>query len=353
MRAVKSIEIPMAAATLVLLACSLACSTETVARPPPPPVNWQAFNHAPADAGLATPTAKESTLAQDYLAALASPASPASPAFDQLAPLLDADAHLSFPGMDDAHDRDGVLRAHATLFGAFEQRRFVASRIWRTASEQTVEWTMSGAQNSAWMGVPRTHKPIAIKGVTLLWTNDDGTIADAHVYFDVAVAKAMLGAGPKELTGLPAPAVPPLPPPPQIVDASPLGPDQTAVVRAALDALENGDESAFDAQMTDDVEVHALDRASATIGKDAQAAYFKALRKAIAQLDATVENAWTAGAFAIVEYSLAGEQLGPIGWVPLQRDRVVKEHVVDVDEMRDGKIARVWRFANPNELVGP
>jgi hypothetical protein len=341
-RVVKSVGTLAAAAGLF----AVACSSETVARPPPPPVHWEAFRRAEVDAGPATaPTAKESTAAQDYLAALG------APAFPLVGPLFGADARASFPGMDDAHDRAGVVRTHAALFGAFDQRRFVASRIWRTAAAQTVEWTMSGVQNGDWMGVTATHKPITIKGVTLLWTNDDGTLADAHVYFDVAVAKAQLGAGPKELAGVPT-QVPPQGPP-QIVDQRPLDPDHAPVVRAALDALENGAESAYLGQMADDVEVDCLDRAAPTRGRDAPAAYFKAMHKAIAQLDATLQNAWTVGSFVVVEYSLAGEQIAPIGWVPLQRDRVVKEHLVEVDEIRDDKIARIWRFANPNEIVGP
>ena len=347
-RAVKSIGRLATSTTLLwsLLPLSPACSSETVARPPPPPIDWEAFHRAPPDAGAATgPTLRESTLAQDYMAALG------SPAFVRLGPLFDADGRTSFPGMDDAHDREGVVRAHTTLFGALDQRHFVASRVWRTAGEQTVEWTMTGVQNGDWLGVPATHKPIAIKGIALLWTNDDGTIADAHVTFDVAAAKALLGAGPKELAGLPPPTLPTEPT--QVVDASPQAPDLVATVRTALDALENDVEGTYASQMADDIEVHTLERAEPVRGKDAQTAYFKTMHKAIAQLDATVQNGWSVGSFAIVEYSLAGEQMGPIGWVPLQRDRVVKKHNVDVDEVVDGKIKRIWRYDNPNELVVP
>jgi hypothetical protein len=62
-------------------------------------------------------------------------------------------------------------------------------------------------------------------------------------------------------------------------------------------------------------------------------------------------GAWGVGKFAIVEYSVSGEQLGPIGWVPPKRDNVVRFEVVDVCEMRDGKIARVWRYDNPAEML--
>jgi hypothetical protein len=320
------------------------CSGDNVERPPPPPINWQAFNRPAVDAGPSTaPTAKETMVAQDYVSALA------SPAFAKLGPLFDTDAHASFPGMEDAVDRDGAVRTHAALFGAFEQRRFVATRVWRTAGEQTVEWAMSGVQSGDWMGVPATHKPVVIKGISLLWTNDDGTIEDAHVIFDVATAKVQLGAGPKDLAGLAAPSMPTAPT--QFFDATPQQPDLAPVVRTALDAFENTAEAAYAAQMDDGIEINTLERADVARGKDAQLAYFKAMHKSIAQLDATVQNGWSVGTYAIVEYTLAGEQLGPIGWVPLQRDRVIKKHNIDVDEIKDNRIVRVWRYDNPGELL--
>jgi hypothetical protein len=201
------------------------------------------------------------------------------------------------------------------------------------------------------MGVSATHKPVVIKGITLLWTNDDGTLADAHVVFDVAAIKVQLGAGPKELAGLPVPAAPEQAT--QFFDVTPEQPDHVAAVRTALDALENTAEVAYAGQIADDIEVTTAEHPDPARGKDGQIAYFKAIHKAIAQLDATVANGWSVGSFAIVEYTLAGEQIGPIGWVPLQRDRVIRKHNVDVDEVKDGRIVRVWRYDNPIELVAP
>ena len=39
--------------------------------------------------------------------------------------------------------------------------------------------------------------------------------------------------------------------------------------------------------------------------------------------------------------------------MPLQHDRVIKKHLVDVDEVKDGRIVRIWRYDNPIELVAP
>jgi hypothetical protein len=323
------------------------CSGETVVKPPPAPVNWQSFTHGGTDAGASTPGAKLSALAQQYSDALG------SSGFASLGPLLNEDAHFSFPGpgLDDVQGPNAVVQAHAALFGSFDQRRFVPSRVLLTASEQTVEWTMSGVQARDWMGAAATHKPVVIQGVTLLWTKDDGTVTDFHVYFDVAVVKAQVGEGPRELQGLAPPAMPSGPP--QVVEGNTLATDNAATVRSALNALENITESAYVDTMADDVEVHTLDRAEPARGREEQRAYFKAMHKAIAQLDTTIDNSFSVGSYAVVEYSITGEQLAPIGWVPLQRNRVVKLHAVDVAEVQNAKIARVWRYDNPSEMATP
>jgi ketosteroid isomerase-like protein len=193
--------------------------------------------------------------------------------------------------------------------------------------------------------------------LTLLWAKDDKPISDCHVYFDVAVVKAQLGAGPKALTGLPAPRLPTGET--EVFDPTPQQGDNAAVVKTALDALESTNERAYLAYFTDDVEVNTLEHAAPVRGRDqAVKAYFKAMHKALGQLETTVANAWPVSQFAIVEYAIAGEQLGSIGWVPLQlspqkEPHVVRLQVADVAEIRDGKIARVWRYDNPAQIALP
>jgi hypothetical protein len=86
-------------------------------------------------------------------------------------------------------------------------------------------------------------------------------------------------------------------------------------------------------------------------GRDDQKAYFKSIHKSIGQLDTTLDNSLAASHFAVVEYFIAGEQLSALGWVPPQRDRVVRLQVVDVMEVRDGKVAHVWRYDNPGQIT--
>ncbi len=347
--AVAAIHLSSAVAAMLLWSCS----GETVAQPPPAPVNWQSLQaRATPDAGPNAPTAKERAVAETYAAALA------SPGFTPLGSHLDDDAHFSFPGLDDAHGRDPILHAHDLLLGAFDQRSVTTSRVWRTSIEQTVEWTMTAVHDRPWVGIAATHRPVTIKGMALLWTKDDGSITDIHLYFDVAIVKAELGVGPKELLELAqhagaarsnaTPSAAPL-----VVEQVGSADEKVNVAlgRAALDALENSNLAAYEATMSDDVEIHALERAQPWRGKADVRAHFKAMHKAIGQLDTTVTDAWGIGPFAVLEYTIAGDQIGPIGWIAAQRDKAVRFHLVDVLEVTGGKIARIWRYDNPAEVV--
>lgn len=339
--------------TAVVLLSSIAaglpaCSSENAGAPPPAPVDWHAFDvpHGPVTAAPG-PTARERAVAEAYAAALE------SPQLGALLPLHAGDSHFAFPGMPDARGRDAVLRAHEALFGAFDKRTVAITRLFRTDSAQAVEWTMTGVQARDWMGVPATGRPVAFKGLAVLFTKDDGTIADVHVYFDVAVVKAQLGVGPKELAALPPAPVPAGPP--QVFEPTHSADEARDVTaaRTMLDALEKNDEAAYLATMTDDVVTETLERAQPMRGRDDHKAYFRAMHRAISQLDTTVDNAWGITRFAVVEYFIAGEQVGALGWLPPQRDRVIRLQVADVMEIRDGKVAHVWRYDNPLQIAAP
>jgi ketosteroid isomerase-like protein len=339
---------------MMWLSCAAlsACSSETVAPPPKPPVG-SLEPVAAVEAGADVVTALERALPDKYIKALASPPSGAAP-FAELAPLLNGDlAGFSSPGMPPAHERAGIVLSHDQLFGAFDDRKMALSRVWRTPSEQTLEWTMTGTQAREWHGIPATHKPVAFTGVTLLWTKDDGSITDIHVYFDVEMVKLQLGVTTKDLSPLPPPTLPTGSP--QVFDQSvPPSAEEAKnvdLVKGSLDALENNNESAYLAAMADDVEVNTLERATPVRGKTEAKTYYRTMHRSIGQLDTTVMGAWGAGHFAIVEYSIGGEQLGPIMWLPSKRDRVVRWELVDICEVRDGKIVRVWRYDNPIQIA--
>jgi ketosteroid isomerase-like protein len=326
--------------------CIAACSGESNIAPQPAPIDQHAFELPRyVDAGTNGPTEKERAAASNYAAALA------SQGLSQLSALLAPDVHFVVPGLGDGRGRDGALRVHDTLFGGFDGRAFAVSRVWRTASTQVIEWTMTGTHAREWMGVAPTKKPVSFQGASVIWTKDDGTISDLHVFVDVAVVKAQLGAGPKELSDLP-----PAPAPsgqPQIIDqaTSPEEATNVAIAHDSVDALERGDPAAYLATFADDVELHTLERAQPLRGKGEQKGAFSSLHKAISQLDTTVDNKWGVATTVIIEYSINGGQVAALGWIPAARDKTVVLQVLDVAEIKSGKIARIWRYSNPEQVM--
>jgi steroid delta-isomerase-like uncharacterized protein len=330
---------------LLLAAFASACSSDSVAKWPEPPVHWmQPLSAAPAT-NPDTPTAKERDLAAAYLEAVA------SPRFDTLGSMLDEQAHFAFRGRT-THGRERVLAEHAEMFGAFDQRQFVATRLWLTDSthpldSQTVEWTMTGIQARDFLGVPATHKPVVIKGLTLLWTTDSGVITDLHVYFDEELVKAQLGVGPAELQKLPVPNVEAAAP--RVLERTGSAEEvaNAQIMRSMVQALEDDKESVFLSFMSDDVQICTMDRAEPATGKKAASEYFRTMRRSIRLLDTVIENAWGVQSFAVAEYAVTGLQLAPFPRVPFAEGRPLHTQFADVAEIHDGRIARIWRYDDP------
>ena len=333
----------------VLAALLPACSSETVAMWPSPPV---AFRTDPAPAPATsplTPTAKERSLAEVYTKALA------SPGFAELGSMVEEQVQFT-AGARNTHGRDRVKQGHDDLFGAFDQRHFVANRVWLTDSthpldSQALEWTMTGVQARPFMGIAPTGKSVAIKGLTLLWTNDDGILSDLHLYFDEEVLKAQLGGGPAELAKLPPPSLDAAAP--QLFEraGTPEETTNVATVRAMIQALEDDKEAEFLATMNDDVELFTLDRAEPVRGKNAAREYFKTMRNSIHLLDTVVRNAWGVRSFTVTEYVITGLQRAPLPRVAFAAGRALHARFVDIAEFREGKMARIWRYADPSTFA--
>jgi ketosteroid isomerase-like protein len=323
---------------LALIVLAAGCSPEIVTRPPPPPVSWRSLETQPVpDAAPASATAKERALADAYMHALS------GPDLEGLAPLIYEDAHFSFAGTRDAYGRDDIVAAHRALFGKLAARSFGVVRVLRTDSAQSIEWVMTATEGA---------RPVALRGLALLWTRDDGTIADIHFYFDEALLAAAVGQGPKALRGLPPPA--PAPAVREEVEqaGSPEEAANLALVGHVLDALEN-DAAAYVGAMRDDVEINVLEAARPARGRQVAAAYYAAMQRAIARLDTQLDNGWGIGRYVVVEYHIVGEQRAPIGFVPVGKDPLVKLSLVDVVELTGGKIARIWRYDNPMQIASP
>jgi ketosteroid isomerase-like protein len=262
----------------IIIGCS---GAETVTRPPPPPVAWETLEPKPPkpDAGQVGATSKERAAADAYLKALS------AASFGSLGALLDEDARFSFAGQKDVHGRDNILKMHEALFSTLTARSFVPERQFSTDGAQIVEWIGKGIKNG---------NPVTFRGLAILATKDDGTIANVALYFDETLPAAN-------------------PPPGSHLEVEQARSTEettnVGVVRTELDALET---------------------------KDAGASVLRGIYKSIAHIDISVDDLWGVGSYVIAAYHVTGEQ----------KKDLIKLYVVDVIELQDGKISNFRRYAN-------
>jgi ketosteroid isomerase-like protein len=316
-----------------------ACA-ETVSAPPAPPVAWATLTptRSPATAPRSSATAKERQVARLYVDALAS----GRP--EDLAAVLDEEAHFRFAGARDIQGRANVVKTHLALFDGLEDRTIALTRVFVTESAQALEWSLSARDRSR-------GRPVAIDGLALLWTKDDGSITDIHLYFDEALLQVERGLHPEPPISRAIRAVPPAKP--EIVEQHRTSQEEsgTADVRAAIQALEDNHEAVYMAAFDDGVSVKTLESAEPTSGKAPLRVHFRTMHQSIGYLATSIENMWGLGQYVVVEYQVMGEMRGPIGWVPVQRDKLVRLSIVDVAEVRGSRISKVSRYDDPLQIV--
>ena len=206
---------------------------------------------------------------------------------------------------------------------------------------------MTGIHARPFLGVAPTHKPVVIKGLTLLWTSDSGIISDLHVYFDEELIRAQLGGGPAELQKLVTPLADSEAHQTYERSGAPQEATNVALARAMIQALEDGQETSFLATFDDKLEITSLDHAEPARGKIAARQYFQSMRSSIRHLDTVVQNAWGVGSFAVVEYAITGLQQAPLPRIPFAAGRPLHTQFVDIVEIKDGRMAHIWRYADP------
>jgi steroid delta-isomerase-like uncharacterized protein len=321
----------------VVLAAITACSADLVSRPSPPPVDWLTLEPKPLpDAALATKN--ERAIAELYLKA-ASNSDPGA-----LGRVLADEVHFNIAGLETTavYGRAGVATAHDQLFGSLSPRHFAPTRVLITDRSQSIEWTLTGHDEA-------TGRAVGVRGVTRIGTKDDGTISDLRVYVDQGVLRAQISGEPAALAEL-APATAPAEHP-LIVEQS-RSPDETAAAAAVghwIDALQR-DPAAYVGLATDDVEIATPQRAAHLKGKGDLRDDYDAMHRAIGGLDIRVDDLAAVGRFVVAEYHVVGTQLAKYLYVPV-KEPVIKLYIVDVVEMRGGKIARVWRYDNPLQIL--
>jgi len=324
-----------------------ACGSAAVDQPGPAPVDPRLYIDAgPPPAAHVKSQEEVERAERDTVTAVV--AGFAQDDFKGAIPLMDPEGNLSFPGLSEATDRAGALKALGELFGGFSSRSFALGRFWQPPHAVVVEWTMTGVHSRDWMGQKATQRSVVVRGLGLFWLDSNGLVADTHLYFDVGATLALLGAAPK---GVEAPVVSAAPATVGFMAASRSEAEKQAValVNASWDAFEAKNEAGYLAPLADDIEVFRLDRAAPERGKAERKKFFKWAASGIGSLSQTPLNAWGVGPFVIEEYSLTGVHSGRLTDAA-PSGHALRLHYVDIDELKDGKVVRTWTYGNSLEL---
>ncbi len=309
--------------------------------PPPPPAEPTAAAAPPA------PKASQIELEQATLKAFAESFTDAK----KLAALYADDAQMWVAGMGEFKGREAIQGAAASMHDAMTNVKFAFNREWFKGDMVAVEWTVNATQSKEWMGVPATEKPWGVTGASILWFDKDGHITKDHRYADSATIMGQLGVTKKK-----ARAIPPVPSSTEVHVAKGDAQEDKALewLKSVNGAFDKHDSKAFLDTMSDDTLYDDMSMAGQMKGKGAAKQFFESFTKAFPDMKLDVANAFAVEDFAIQEYVINGTHKAPLispeGTIPATK-KTVALHALDVMQVKDGKMAHGWTYANGVEFA--
>jgi steroid delta-isomerase-like uncharacterized protein len=270
------------------------------------------------------------------------------------AALFSADAVTQLMGDSDVgHDRAAVQKDFADTFGRYKDATIRIGRIWTSKTASVVEFAFAGTRSAGEMlGAKVTEKPVGLVGAMVLTFDDAGLAKTEHQYIDIATNVAQVD--PKLLPeGVKVrPATQTLPAGSDVFESKGT-PDEAKNVDVAnklFAALDTHKADDVVGPMTDDYVYEDFTRPGPmkkTETQQAAAAFFTALP----DLKVTSKPVqFAAGSFVITEAVMDGTFKGAMS--PFKpTNKPVTAHVLDVVELKDGKVTREWSYANNAEFL--
>jgi steroid delta-isomerase-like uncharacterized protein len=270
---------------------------------------------------------------------------------ERVAALYAPDAQVASIRPEGWHTERGpaaAAQALAPYFAAFPDVRLAAVRIFRAGDRVIIEWVSDGTNKGSLGGAPPTGKRAGIAGISLLRFDRKGLIRTSETAFDEVTLAQQVGLAPG-----PAHAIPAWPTAPATwIEAGKASTEAKAVAAAKATwpaAWNKHDPKAYDAVITDDAAHLELSGADSK-GRAACLAELAMYIKAMPDMHATVEEGWGFGDIAILKFTFRGTMKGPIGpFKPTGKPIVI--HGIDVDLLRDGKMASAVTYSNGVELL--
>jgi ketosteroid isomerase-like protein len=334
--------LPLAAA-FFLVACSAGGSAPIVPPPPPqlPPPPSVSDDRAPDDdaAGLSAKKAPLSDL--EVAAATSLIAAIAARDAKKIGDVYAADGVITIIGDRTLTGRDAIVAEYQRWLDGMSDLKFQLGRVFLNGNVVVAEWAFSGTHTGDFLGAKATQSPVGATGASVLTFDADGHVTREERVFDIATIRKQ---DDKHAKAGSFRSPPPLPVSVEahVAKAPADGEAQLAIVRslyAAMDGDKASDALALDAE---DVAIEDYARARALKGKPAARTLFDEYESAIPNGSSTTMM------FAADEYVVAEREVRT-SW----KKKPMTAHFVEVLEIRDGKIARIWTWSNSAERSAP
>jgi steroid delta-isomerase-like uncharacterized protein len=334
-------------APLLSLLFLCACGGEEpapVAPAPPPPVTA-----APPPTASATAEAPKPSLAEMQktdLGAALDGLNQHDPA--KFASVYANDAVVDVAGLNELNGREAIQKNMAEWFDVFKNAKLGFSRVWTKGDTMVLEWVINATHHGELFGVKGTEQPIGHYGLSVVSFGPDGKVTHENRYGDLGAVMTQIGGSKAKATARPIPEIPKTP---DVVNAAntPAEEKNLEIAKSALGALESKKEADFTALLADDVQNDGLFAIETTKGKDGAKKFFKTFTTAFPDAKFETSRALAIGDYAIVESVLKATQKGALGSIPATK-KPIAVHLVDVFQIKDGKIAHAWTYQNSLEM---
>ncbi len=263
------------------------------------------------------------------------------------AALYAENAVIKMAGAPDATGRPAIEKGLAELFAAFGKLKTSPGRVFSKGDVVIAEWVMNATHSGEFMGIKATEKPVGWNGASVMWFNDDGTIKEEHVYWNVAVVAPQVGAS-KEKTR----AIPALPAQPQVVTPADAKDEEKNVelVHRLNRAWEGKDEKGMAQLLGDEITWDDLTLVEPAKGKAGVQKYIKGLTVAFPDGKLATQHAWGVGNWVIEEGTFTGTNKGPLfGAKATNKAMTIHElNIFEVD--KNAHVVRALTYGNDLEM---
>jgi len=322
---------------------------EPVPQAPPPPPPIEAPPPPPLFVPEPPPPPKPSMAELQHKAMKAIADAYNTHSIDKFGPLFTEDLVIKASGQETT-GRDQYVARQQKLLTAVPDLKFAFDHAWSKGNVAVTTWSWTGTDTGGLHDGKPTGRPVGVEGLTIVWFNDDGLVKEAHIYSNRGTLDAQLDPKAKKGSFRPVPT--------QEMPVETIGstgsPDEDKLLDAvkpfyvALDEKKEADVLSFG---TDDTTIDDYtDPAQVKGKKELKATYGKWVKHFPDFKQLPLTNQWAVQDFVISEGVFTGTNKVGIGGHP-PSNKPASIHFVDIVQLKDGKIAHLWTFANDHELM--